>query len=122
MKNATKYLTESQVEKLMDAAKDRARSKVNGHRDAAMIYLTWARGLRVAELVRLRWSQIDLAAGRINVTRVKNGSPSSQPLFGDGLRGTIPSPHGGPNELVSWVWGVPIILQRVPPRSGVDNP
>jgi type 1 fimbriae regulatory protein FimB/type 1 fimbriae regulatory protein FimE len=51
-----------------------------------LLYVAWVHGPRVSELVRLRRSQIDLAAGRINVTRVKNGSPSSRPLFDDGLR------------------------------------
>ena len=45
------YLTEREVEKLMDAA----RANRWGHRDATAILLAYRHGLRASELVALRW-------------------------------------------------------------------
>ena len=52
------YLTEKEVERLIEAARKRGR---NGARDAAAILLAYRHGLRAAELCALRWSQIDLS-------------------------------------------------------------
>jgi type 1 fimbriae regulatory protein FimB/type 1 fimbriae regulatory protein FimE len=51
------YLTEAEVEQLIKAAET--------PRDKAMILIGYRHGLRVSELVTLRWRQIDLDAGRI---------------------------------------------------------
>ena len=51
------YLTEAEVERLIDAARKRGR---NGPRDAAAILLAYRHGLRAAELCQLRWAQVDL--------------------------------------------------------------
>ena len=76
------YLTEAEVGRLMKAAgKNR-----NGHRDATMILLAFRHGLRAAELVTLRWDNVDLAHGKLHVNRVKNGSPSVHPLAGTEIR------------------------------------
>src|SRR6516162_9748081 len=51
------YLTEPEVDRLIAAAK----ANRNGHRDATMILIAFRHGLRAAaELVDLRWDQIDL--------------------------------------------------------------
>src|SRR5215467_13022158 len=55
------YLTEKEVDRLMEAAKRRGR---NGVRDAAAILLAYRHGLRASELCSLRWSQVDLQHGR----------------------------------------------------------
>jgi integrase len=47
------YLTEGEVERLMEAAK----SHRWGHRDATMILVAYRHGLRASELVDLRWDQ-----------------------------------------------------------------
>jgi integrase len=57
-----------------------------GHRDATMILIAFRHGLRASELCDLRWSEVELATGRLHVRRVKNGSPSVHPLQGDELR------------------------------------
>jgi integrase len=57
-----------------------------GHRDATMILIAFRHGLRASELCDLRWSEIELATGRLHVRRVKNGSPSVHQLQGDELR------------------------------------
>jgi integrase len=43
-------------------------------------------GFRPAELVDLRWDQIDFASGVLHVRRVKRGTPSTHPILGDELR------------------------------------
>lgn len=76
------YLTETEVEKLIAAS----RSGRWGHRDATMVLMAYRHGLRVAELVDLRWDQLDLTAATLHVRRVKRGTPSTHPILGDELR------------------------------------
>jgi type 1 fimbriae regulatory protein FimB/type 1 fimbriae regulatory protein FimE len=76
------HLTEDEVEKLMQAAKGNRW----GHRDSTMILVAWRHGLRVSELVDLRWDQIDFSAATLHVRRVKRGTPSTHPVMGDELR------------------------------------
>jgi integrase len=64
------YLTEKEVDRLIEAAKRRGR---NGARDAAAILLAYRHGLRASELCSLKWSQIDLRHGRLHVNRAKGG-------------------------------------------------
>jgi type 1 fimbriae regulatory protein FimB/type 1 fimbriae regulatory protein FimE len=77
------YLTPSEVELLMTTARKRGRY---GHRDATMILVVYRHGLRVGELVRLVWEQVDFPQGLLHVTRLKRGVPSVHPLGGDELR------------------------------------
>jgi site-specific recombinase XerD len=77
------YLTEAEVEQLCEAARKRGRY---GHRDATMILMAYRHGLRVSELVALRWNQIRLDDGRISVERLKGSDDSVQPLSGTELR------------------------------------
>ena len=71
------YLTPDEVELFMEGARGVGR---HGHRDAALILLAYRHGLRVPELVAMRWDQVDLKAGTLHVNRLKDGSPSVQPL------------------------------------------
>ena len=77
------YLTPEEVEALEKAARGIGR---HGHRDATLILIAYRHGLRVSELVSLRWEQIELKQGALHVNRLKNGSPSVQPLRGPELR------------------------------------
>jgi type 1 fimbriae regulatory protein FimB/type 1 fimbriae regulatory protein FimE len=77
------YLTEQEVEMLMDAA---GRVGRHGHRDATLILLSYRHGLRVTELVNLRWDQLDLKQGLMHVNRLKQGTASVHPLRGTELR------------------------------------
>jgi type 1 fimbriae regulatory protein FimE len=72
------YLTEAEVERLIKAA--------DGARDKAMILIGYRHGLRVSELVTLRWRQIDLEAGRIQVVRLKDSENGIHPLSGREIR------------------------------------
>jgi integrase len=76
------YLTPDEIETLLEVTKDNR----HGVSDSIMILITYRHGLRAAELVDLRWSQIDLDNARLRVRRVKNGVPSVHPLKGDELR------------------------------------
>jgi len=71
------YLTEAEVEQLMAAA---GRVGRHGHRDATLILLAYRHGLRVTELVKLRWDQIELESRLLHTSRLKQGNPSVQPL------------------------------------------
>ena len=76
------YLTASEVERLMKAAKENRW----GQRDATMILVAYRHGLRAAELVDLRWDQVDFRTGTLHVRRVKAGTPATHPIMGDELR------------------------------------
>lgn len=76
------YLTEAEIAKLMDVAKGNRY----GHRDATMILTAFRHGLRVSELVDLRWDQIDFNTANLAVRRAKRGTPSTHPLQGDEMR------------------------------------
>lgn len=77
------YLTPSEVDALLTAAKQSGR---HGHRDMTLILLAYRYGFRVSELVNLRWDQFDLKPGLLHVSRLKNGTPSTHPLRGIELR------------------------------------
>jgi type 1 fimbriae regulatory protein FimB/type 1 fimbriae regulatory protein FimE len=79
---AREYLTEAEVARLTDAA----RNGRWGDRDAALILLMVRHGLRVTEAIELRWSDIDFDKGQLHVSRLKNGTSSIHPLQGDELR------------------------------------
>jgi site-specific recombinase XerD len=76
------YLTEAEVERLMKAA---TRNRW-GHRDSTMILVAYRHGLRVSELVDLRWDQVEFRTATLHVRRVKQGTPSTHPILGDELR------------------------------------
>ena len=76
------YLTEAEVERLMGAAKGNRY----GQRDVAIILVAYRHGLRAAELVDLRWDQVDFNTATLHVRRVKQGTPSTHPILGDELR------------------------------------
>ena len=76
------HLTEQEVEKLIEATKGNRW----GHRDSTMVLLAFRHGLRVSELIDLRWDQVDLQNGILHVRRVKQGTPATHPLTGRELR------------------------------------
>jgi type 1 fimbriae regulatory protein FimE len=77
------YLTPGEVSRLLAAAGKLGR---HGHRDETLLLLAYRHGLRVSELVSLRWDQVDLKTGLLHVSRLKNGIPSVHPLRGPELR------------------------------------
>ena len=77
------YLRPDEVEAMVQATRKAGRHQV---RDAAILLLMFRHGLRTAELVALRWQQVDLKAGYLDVHRVKRGHDAKHPLRGPQLR------------------------------------
>ena len=77
------YLTPEEIERLAKAARKRGR---HGSRDALAILMGFRHGLRVSELVALRWSQVDFTTARLTVHRAKGSAGSTHPILGDELR------------------------------------
>ena len=75
-RRSREYLTEREVERLIEAAKQNR----SGHRDATAILIAYRHGLRASEIVALRWDDIDLATGRLHVRRAKAGDASVHPI------------------------------------------
>jgi hypothetical protein len=77
VKRPREYLTEREIERLMDAA----RQNRWGHRDATAILIAYRHGLRASELVSVRWDDLDLTTGRMHVRRAKGGETSVHPIL-----------------------------------------
>lgn len=77
------YLTSDEVQRLINAARSSGR---HGHRDATMLLMAFRHGLRVSELVSLRWDQINFKESQVYVSRLKNGRQGNHPLWGPELR------------------------------------
>ena len=77
------YLRPDEVDAMVQAARQSGRHRV---RDAAIILMMFRHGLRTAELVALRWQQVDLKTGYLDVHRVKRGHDAKHPLRGPQLR------------------------------------
>jgi len=92
------YLTEAEVDRLIEAARRRGR---NGLRDSCAILLAYRHGLRAQELCSLKWSQIDLRHGRLHVNRAKGGIESVHPLHGPELRALRPLQGHSPYVFVT---------------------
>jgi type 1 fimbriae regulatory protein FimE len=82
-RRSREHLTPAEVEAVIEAAGKLGR---HGHRDSTLILLAYRHGLRVGELVALRWDQVDLKAGLLHVARLKHGLPATHPLRGPELR------------------------------------
>jgi integrase len=76
------HLTADEVDKLIEAAK----ANRHGHRDALMVLLAYRHGLRAAEVVDLRWEQVDFKMAVLHVRRAKNGTSATHPLSGREMR------------------------------------
>jgi type 1 fimbriae regulatory protein FimB/type 1 fimbriae regulatory protein FimE len=99
------YLTETEVERLIEAARKRGR---NSTRDSAAILLAYRHGLRAAELCQLRWAQVDLRHGRLHVNRAKGGIESVHPLHGPELRALRPLLQGNSPYVFTTEQGTPV--------------
>jgi len=82
-RRSREYLTPAEAEKLLQAS---AKIGRHGARDRTLILIADRHGLRVSELVAMRWDQVDLKAGLVHVARLKNSLPSTHPIRGPELR------------------------------------
>ena len=83
------------MEKILKAAAGAGR---HGPRDRTLLLIAYRHGLRVSELVALRWDQVDLKAGLVHVSRLKNGLTSTHPLRGGELRALRELKRGYPGS------------------------
>src|SRR5215471_10114835 len=120
------YLTPDEVDRLITAAKKRGR---HGQRDALAILMAYRHGLRVSELVGLRWSQISWGGTpRLTVQRLKGSiSGVAHPLGKDEV---VPlrkiqrdQPPGTPYIFISERDGAPVSVawfQKMLKRTGAE--
>ncbi|MGH8226989.1 MAG: tyrosine-type recombinase/integrase [Steroidobacteraceae bacterium] len=76
-------MTPEEIERVLRTAGQSGR---HGHRDRTLVLIAYRHGLRVGELVGLRWDQVDLKAGLLHVARLKNGIASTHPIRWPELR------------------------------------
>ena len=77
------HLLPDEVDALMKAAGQVGRHRL---RDRVLILVAYRHGLRVSELVGIKWDQIDLKRAQMHVNRLKSGSAATHPIEGDELR------------------------------------
>lgn len=66
------HLTEAEIERLIAAGK----ANRHGHRDATMVLVAYRHGLRAAELVDLRWDQIEFRTATLRVVGSRRAVPA----------------------------------------------
>ena len=76
------HLTEDEVLRIQKVAKQGRY----GPRDHLMVLMAFRHGLRVSELVDLKWSDVDFKAGTVHIRRLKGSSDATHYLEGDEIR------------------------------------
>jgi len=71
-----KHITERELEKLIEAARDSR----NAARDRCLLLLMFRHGLRVSEACGLKLSQVDIESRVLHVARLKKGLSTTHPL------------------------------------------
>lgn len=106
------HLTEEEVDKLRKAAKSIGR---NTHRDDTLILVAFRHGLRVSEIVSLRWPQVDFNQAKLHVNRSKNGEVNTHNLQGPTLRALRELRRQHPNSAYVFLseTGTPLTIRLV---------
>lgn len=79
------YLLESEIERLLTAAKSRTNSFIAA-RDYLIILLSYRHAFRVSELIALKWDAIEIEEARIHIHRLKGSNSGVHPMEADELR------------------------------------
>lgn len=82
-RRSREYLTEQEVKQVRQAA---AKVGRNGFRDSLLILMTYTHGLRLNELINLRWDQVDFNNSKIYIKRSKGSISGAHPIPGEELR------------------------------------
>ena len=77
------YLTEQEVDLLVKSIRKQSRNPL---RDETIMTMMFRHGLRVSEVINLKWEQVDLKEGLLHVSRIKGGKDSVHPIPGVELR------------------------------------
>ena len=72
-----KYLTQTEVESLLESA----TSGANPERDYCLILMSFIHGFRVSETISLKLSDLDMKEGSIYIHRLKQGFSTTHPLL-----------------------------------------
>ena len=82
--NPKTYLTETEINTFLKSInKVFKRTSLRNH---LIVLLLYRHGFRVSELCSLRWSDINLQSGRLNVTRLKGSKSGYHPMQADSIR------------------------------------
>lgn len=77
------YLTPEESKRLREAARKLGR---HGFRDWLLIMMAYRHGLRVGEIVSLKWHQVEFKTGRLHINRLNNGDASVHYIESDELQ------------------------------------
>jgi site-specific recombinase XerD len=81
-KRSREYLLELEVEQLIAVAKAN-KNTLLATRNHLIILLGYRHGLRVSELISLKWNQVDIHCARLHIKRLKNSNSGVHPLAAD---------------------------------------
>lgn len=116
MSSTRRYLTQSEVGLLLEAA----RTGAHAERDYCLIYMSFIHGFRVSEARYLRLSNIDLKEGTLYIHRLKQGFSTTHPMLRDEIRAVkawlrVRATMAGAES--DWLFlsrnGVPLSRQRI---------
>lgn len=94
------HLTNVEIWTMIKAIRRNGRNRA---RNAALIEIIYRHGLRVSEAVNLRWDDVSLAHGTIQVRRLKGGRSALHPLSADEIK-TLKNLH---NKTAGSAWLFP---------------
>ena len=117
------YLTPGEIKRLRHAAAGVGR---HGHRDSLVILMMYLHGLRVSEIIDLRWSDLHLKQSTVHVRRIKGSTDSLQAIRGDELRALRKLHRLYPSGSYVFVSerGTPLtgsLLQKMMQRAGEES-
>jgi len=72
-----RHLTDAELQKVCETIRKKSRYPV---RDELMTLMAFRHGLRVSELVNVKWQHIQMRSGQISIKRMKNGIDTLHPI------------------------------------------
>ena len=87
----------------------------------ALIQLAVETGMRRGELLAMRWSDVDLKARKVHVTRTKNGYPRTVPLSTYACQTLANAPQSGDRVFPVSANAVRLAWERLKRRAGVNG-